>query len=116
LQRRQLMLADNRSSRIEADVNYRRLRAREVELRIAELEGRLIEITDMEEVIEDFAGMIRSELASLPARLTRDLVLRRTIEQVIDEILGRIADSIRQTIGRLETTSNSDGATATIRS
>lgn len=103
---------ERRSVRAEADVQYRKLRARGVELRIAELEGRLIEITDMEEVVDEFAGIIRSELAGLPARVTRDLILRRTIEQAIDDILYRVADSIRQARDCLQPPAGADGIVA----
>lgn len=91
-----------RATKVQAESRVRDARAREIELRIAEREKRLIEITDMEEVIDEFSGMLRAELSGLPARVTRDLVLRRTIERAIDDILTRLAASVRQARDRLQ--------------
>lgn len=90
-----------RASKVQAESRVRDARARELELRIAEREGRLIDINDMERVVDTFAGTLRASLSGLPARVTRDLVLRRTIEQAIDSILGELADYLRQERDRL---------------
>ncbi|XIA64511.1 hypothetical protein ACFIOY_37680 [Bradyrhizobium sp. TZ2] len=67
-------------------------RAREVELRIAERERRLVELSEMIALADQLVGMFRAELSGLPARVTRDLQIRRTIETAIHDILDRIAD------------------------
>lgn len=101
-----------RATKVQAESRVRDARAREIELRIAEREGRLIQVTDMEEVVDDYAGMLRAELAGLPARVTRDLVLRRTIEQAINEILARVAGTLRQKADDLSPADGLDGAIA----
>ncbi|WP_156438756.1 hypothetical protein [Bradyrhizobium valentinum] len=68
-------------------------RAREVELRIAERERRLVELSEMIALSDQLVGMFRAELSGLPARVTRDLQIRRTIETAINDILDRIADA-----------------------
>lgn len=101
-----------RTTKVQAESRVRDARAREIELRIAEHEGRLIERTDMEEVVDEYAGTMRSELAGLAARVTRDLTIRRTIEQAIDEILARVAANLRQALARLQASAGADGAVA----
>jgi uncharacterized coiled-coil protein SlyX len=68
-------------------------RAREVELRIAERERRLVELSEMIALADKLVGMFRAEMSGLPARVTRDLQIRRTIETAINDILDRIADA-----------------------
>ena len=67
-------------------------RAREIELRTAIREGHLIDLDEALEAVEELVGMLRTELSGLPARCTRDLQVRRTIETVRNGILDRIAD------------------------
>lgn len=99
-----------RATKVAAESRVRDARAREIELRIAEREGRLIEIVDMEEVLDEYGGMLRAELSGLPARVTRDLVLRRTIEQAIEDILNRVTAAAQQARDRLGPADNSDEA------
>jgi phage terminase large subunit GpA-like protein len=42
-------------------------------------------------------GTFRAELAGLSARVTRDLLFRRTIDQALNDILQRLADTFTQT-------------------
>lgn len=84
---------ERRSSKTAADARVREARAREVELRIAEREGRLIDLVEHEEDLLALVGMVRSELSGLPARVTRDLQFRRTIEQAVNDILQRLTDA-----------------------
>jgi uncharacterized coiled-coil protein SlyX len=74
-------------------------RAREVELRIAERERRLVELSEMIALADKLVGMFRAELSGLPARVTRDLQIRRTIETAINDILDRIADAATASAG-----------------
>ena len=67
-------------------------RSREIELRNAYREGHLIEIEEALETIDALMGLLRVSLSGLPARVTRDLQLRRTIETAINDILDSIAD------------------------
>lgn len=66
-------------------------RTREIELRIQERSRELIPMEDAKAVVGEMAALIRAELAGLAARYTRDLEVRRALEEVIDGALDRIA-------------------------
>lgn len=76
-------------------------RADEIELRIEERSGALIEEARREAlaIIDVFAGGLRADLTALPARLTNDIALRRRIENGIDDAFAaaskRAADTAR---------------------
>ena len=53
-------------------------------------------------MIDEICGAFRTELSGLPARVTRDVTLRRTIEREINGMLGRIADIAEANAARLE--------------
>lgn len=66
-------------------------RTREIELRIQERSRELIPMEDAKAVVGEMAALVRAELAGLAARYTRDLEVRRALEEVIDGALDRIA-------------------------
>lgn len=68
-------------------------RAREIEIRNAMREGRLIEADDMAEHVAMVIGAFRSELAGVPAAATRDLALRAAIEAPLEDAITRLRDS-----------------------
>ena len=68
-------------------------RTREIELRIAERQRDLIPQEDARAVIGEMAAMLKAEFVGLPARVTRDLDLRRTLEQEVDASFARLAAS-----------------------
>ena len=84
--------AEKRATKTAAATRISDARAREIELRTAIREGRLIDLDEAIEAVEDLMGLLRSELSGLPARCTRDLQIRRTIETARNDILERIAD------------------------
>jgi phage terminase Nu1 subunit (DNA packaging protein) len=84
---------DRRANKTAAHTRITDARSREVELKNAQREGRLIELDDVIEMIDTLIGLLRSSLSGLPARSTRDLQLRRTIETAINDILATIADT-----------------------
>jgi hypothetical protein len=88
--------AEKRATKTAAATRISDARAREIELRTAIREGRLIDLDEALEAVEDLIGLLRSELSGLPARCTRDLQLRRTIETARNDILDRIADLAAQ--------------------
>ncbi|WP_157057413.1 hypothetical protein [Loktanella sp. 3ANDIMAR09] len=71
-------------------------RTREIELRIAERERRLIPIEDASAVVADLAGLVLAELTGLPARITRDLDQRKEIEKATDDLVRRIKERASQ--------------------
>jgi hypothetical protein len=80
-----------RRSRSAADDAYRRAKAREVELRIAERLHKLCLTEEMMAAFEDVVGVLLTELSCLPAAVTRDLQLRRQIEEKIFTMRARVA-------------------------
>lgn len=81
--RQQVSTADNR---------VRDARARDIEARTAQRLGQLVSLTIFDEMIDGFAGIVRSEFAGMPAACTRDLVARRIIERETNARLHRIAE------------------------
>ena len=71
-----------------------RLKAAELQQRIDIRAGALVPIEDAEEMVEKWAGAIRSELGGVPARVTRDVTLRRTIEREINGALTRVMEIV----------------------
>ncbi|WP_213257257.1 hypothetical protein [Bradyrhizobium sp. sBnM-33] len=84
--------SDRRAQKSAADSRVRDARAREIELRNATRERRLMEIDEAMAIVEDMIGLFRAQTAGLPARVTRDLQFRRTIETAVNDILERVAD------------------------
>lgn len=80
---------ERRTSKVQADSGLKAARQREVELRIAEKEGRLVDMEDVEATFNDILGTFRAELNGIPAAVTRDMKLRVSIEQGIDGAVAR---------------------------
>jgi len=81
-----------RANKSAAEGRVRDARAHDIEVRTAERLGILIPIEAFDAMIDEIVGAFRSELSGLPARITRDLVLRRTIEREIHGLLERVTD------------------------
>src|SRR5262252_4375854 len=56
-------------------------RAREIELRTAQREGKLMETEQCVEVVDELVGMFLTGLSELPAQCSRDLSVRRHVEK-----------------------------------
>lgn len=67
-------------------------RTKEIELRIAERCRELIPLDDAKSEVARIVSDVRAEIVGLGARVTRDLELRRQIDQETDGILARLAD------------------------
>lgn len=78
-------------------------RTREIELRIAERQRDLIPQEDARAVIGEMAAMLKAEFVGLPARVTRDLDLRRMLEQEVDASFARLAASAERARSALVT-------------
>lgn len=70
-------------------------RAAELELRIAERRRDLIPQEDAIAVVDLVAGEVNKQFAGLPARITRDVPLRREIEAKLNEAKQKIAGAVR---------------------
>lgn len=80
-----------RATKSAGESRVKDARAREIELRIAQREGDLIDLADHDAVVDEMAGIFVAALSGLPARVTRDIPLRRKIEAECDEIRRSIA-------------------------
>jgi hypothetical protein len=85
-----------RASKSAALSRVQDARAREIELRTAREEHLLIETAEAIGVVDEIVGGLRSEVAGVPARLTRDVDLRRKIEAELDDVFRRAADRFEQ--------------------
>lgn len=78
-----------RTSKSASSSRLQDARAREVDLRVAAEEKRLVDIDDVQATVEEIVGGLRAELSGLPAACTRDLELRRTIEKHLNGAIDR---------------------------
>jgi hypothetical protein len=83
---------DRRANKTAAHTRITDARSREVELKNAQREGKLIELEEALATLEAVVALFRLEISGLPARVTRDLQFRRTIETALHDILDHIAD------------------------
>jgi hypothetical protein len=81
-----------RSARAEADAEYRQMKMLALRLKIEKDLGRLMEHDEHIEILDEVVGLFRSELSGLPARLTRDLSIRRAAEEEVFQLLTRLAE------------------------
>lgn len=68
---------------------FRDARAREIDLRIAREEMKLIDIDDVDALVGEIVGGFRSDLSGVPAACTRDLAMRRLIEMQLNGAIDR---------------------------
>lgn len=94
------MRADQRRSSKSASASrVHDARAKEIELKTAEREGRLMDVDEVRDVVGEWAGRLRTGFAGIPARLSRDLVFRRQIEAEIDDVFRKATDHFEKTMG-----------------
>jgi phage terminase Nu1 subunit (DNA packaging protein) len=87
-------LRDRRSEKSEAEAALQRAKAKEIELRVAERAHELIESHEAAGALDDVVGVLVSELTSLPVVATRDLAMRRHLDELIRGIRQRAVDRI----------------------
>lgn len=83
-----------RSTQNQSANRARDARAKEIELRIAEREGRLMPTDEALAVLDEIVALCRTEMQTLPARSTQDVGARRKIEVQVNESLKRISDKL----------------------
>jgi len=91
-----------KSSKSASDSRMRDAKSRDIEVRTMQRLGRLVPLEVYEEMIDNLAGMVRSEFAGLAASSTRDITLRRIIEREVNARLQRIAEQAMAQAIRLE--------------
>lgn len=69
-------------------------KAAEIEMRIAEKRRELIPVEDHIAALDIVVGAVRAEFSGLPARVTRDMDLRRKLETEANASLNRISDTL----------------------
>lgn len=92
---------DRRSNKSAAESRLRDVRSREIEIRSAEREGRLIDKQETLDFITEFLGKVRNSLAGIPARVSQNLEERRRVEGVLDQVMAEIADDCETTASAL---------------
>lgn len=76
-------------------------RARSVELKNAKDEHELVEYDEVTGVLDEIAGMLKSEFSGFGAAMTRDQTMRKKIDAGIDAIFGRAQARILETLSAL---------------
>jgi hypothetical protein len=79
-----------RSTERLGDTKIKDARAREIEMRIAQKTGALIEYGEALAICQTLFGALKAELDGLPAGVTRERELRHRIEDRINGALGRV--------------------------
>ena len=80
---------DRRSSQTEERRRIEAAKARAIELRVAQEEGSLIEMEQVEAAVSEIFGTYRFELSGVPAASTRDLVIRASIDKHLTAAIER---------------------------
>lgn len=93
-----------RSSQSAAAARVQEARAKEIELRTAREENRLVELEEALSFVDGVIGVLKSEIYGIPARVTRDLELRRRMVTELDDIFRRTADRYEQDTRSLRAT------------
>lgn len=87
---------ERRTSKTASASAVQEERAREIRLRNAKEEGRLIELAEAEAVFADILGTFRSALSGVSAAATRDLTLRHSIDAAINHALDRAREGFEE--------------------
>jgi transcriptional regulator with XRE-family HTH domain len=101
---------DRRSTRSQGDSRIRDAKARDIEVRTLQRLSRLIPLEVYENMIDNFAGVVRTEFAGLATVCSRDLTMRRIIERQVNDRLRRIAEYAMAQAVRLEAVRGADDA------
>jgi hypothetical protein len=95
---RYLRREHRRTPGAEADADHVKLKTEMLRLRLAEKRHELVRRADVDELIDDIAGVTLTALSGLPARCAPrgDLVTRRSIEPIVFEVRTEIANVCQQ--------------------
>lgn len=90
-----------RSSKSASASRMQDAKTREIDLRIAEREGRLIDLAEHNDILAEVIGMVRTAFAGVPAAATDDPEVRRRIETSINDALTEAAKRAEQATAEL---------------
>jgi hypothetical protein len=71
------------SPRSEADAEHAKAKAALLRIRIAEKQRELVRQTNVDELIDQIAGIVLTHLSGMAARCSNNLVVRREIDAVV---------------------------------
>lgn len=89
------------NTRVAAENRVREARARHIEIKTARLAGELGSIDELEEVMVYCLGDHHNECVGLGAAVTRDLDLRRKIDNAVAATFARTNDKIAKRLATL---------------
>src|SRR5262249_53670145 len=93
---------NRRASKSAAASRVQDARARLLELRVAEREGKLMETSDALDATDQLVGAFLTGIGELPARcFPRDIPHRQIVEREVYELRRRIADKAKQKVAEL---------------
>jgi hypothetical protein len=93
---RYLRSEDRRGAKSATASRVQEARAKEIELRTAREEGRLIPLEGAQAAMTDILGTFRYELTGIPAASTRDLKVRAEIEKHLNDAIDRCRQRFEQ--------------------
>jgi hypothetical protein len=113
---RHLRLARRTSPAIAAQAEFAAAKARDLQIKSALREGKLMETEEAIAIIDELMGIMLAALSGLPARVTRDVEIRRAIEAEIFNLRQELADRCAKRARELEKESTDDGHTPNVSS
>ncbi|MGE8942687.1 hypothetical protein ACO2I3_12300 [Leptospira interrogans] len=87
---------DRRIDPTSADEMVKQERARKLKLENDARENILVDTPAAIAAVDVIVGMLRTDLAGVPARASEDVVTRRRVEDAINDVLGAVADRLEK--------------------
>ena len=81
------------SPRSEADAAHVAAKTEMLQLRLMEKKRELVRQDDVDELIDQIAGITQTHLSGMAARCSRDMVVRRNIDAVVMQVRREIAEA-----------------------
>jgi hypothetical protein len=92
---------ERRNSQSQAESGLKKARQREVELRIAQKEGDVVDFDDAKAAFSQILGGFRAELNGIPAAVSRDRAVRAAVTKGINDALTRCEARFREASANL---------------
>jgi hypothetical protein len=90
---RYLRCERQQSPRSEADAAHAKAKTELLQIRIMEKQRKLVRQDDVNELIDQIAGITLTHLSGMAARCSRDVVVRRNIDAVVMQIRREIVEA-----------------------
>jgi hypothetical protein len=82
-----------RSSRSEADAAHIRAKAEMLQIKIMQQRRKLVLREDVNELLDTICGIVLTHLSGMAARCSRDMVVRRAIDNVVFQVRTEMAQA-----------------------